>query len=132
MRAAFHHHGKQKPQGWIRVLDEINEFISCKPNQIRNLRKTDIKGKSGYATIILHTSEDHNGQKWATDFPVKTSVELLEQIIDLAEMGYTIDLTPYSGNAARELKSLNDLRSTNNRAQPQPLKLSRGLADPFN
>lgn len=104
-------------QGRIRVMDADGLTTSIKPHQIRNLSDMNNswfrtswvkKNRANVSMIVLHNSGAQSWQSYSR-LPVNMNLDLLEQIVDMAEMGYSFDLTPYSGKDAQKLENIEEV-----------------------
>jgi hypothetical protein len=118
MKSQFTKTARHQNQGFIRIYSQANTMVSIKPSQIRNLLFDTIevpwdKKEQETASIILSAAGDRT-YSWKTSHPIRTSLDVLEQIINLAELGYCFDLTRYSGKEAEKLTKIEDLFEASN------------------
>ena len=138
MRSKFTSVNAPRVTGRIRVAGYTSGITSIKPYQIHHLRsfndrwmvdqewaKSDHKNVSG---IVLFPATGNNDRTSDNLVTIYANLDTLEQIVDLAEAGYSFDLTPYSGRSAKKLDSVKDLFKPENKRPVTMCKVPKGMS----
>jgi hypothetical protein len=137
MKSQFTRVNAPRVTGRIRIAGYTSGIASIKPSQIHHLRsfqdgwflnhqwaKKDHENASGIVLLPATGTNDKTSDNLIT---VYTNLDTLEKIVDLAEAGYSFDLTPYTGKSAKKLDRLEDLFKPENKRPVTMCKVPKGL-----
>lgn len=92
-------------EGHIYALNHYDAEMRISPSSIRNLQNFNKNEKSRWkdfgSLIVLYESG-----AYSRDHQVRTDIQTLHQAVNLARLGFDVDLRPYSGKNAMPLSGI--------------------------